>query len=91
MGLLYMFLAISTGLLPNEDSAGDAIIIIFVTNLSIVAGLLLKAILVKYYKLYKSWKDKRDNAMEEKEHLSNLKTLTKIFPDFLPGIKSYLY
>jgi hypothetical protein len=66
MGVLYLFLAISTGLLPNEDAAGDAIILTFVINLAIAAGLLFKDLAIKYYKLYQSYKNKKSKEEREK-------------------------
>jgi hypothetical protein len=66
IGVLYLFLAISTGLLPNEDAPGDVIIVIFVINLSIVAGLLFKDIGKKYYKKYQSCKNQKSKEEREK-------------------------
>ena len=73
MMVLYLFLAISTGLLPDPEAPGDYIILVFVLNLSIIAGLLFKAIGLKYYKAYRSWKDSKRREKEEQIHVENLK------------------
>jgi len=54
-------MAISTGLLPDEDAAGDAIILVIVVDLAIVAGKLIRELLTKYCKIYANLRDKSTN------------------------------
>ena len=91
MAILYLFLAISTGLLPDEDAPGDYIIAVFLINLSITGGLLFKNIAWKYFNLIRSFVDKKCKKKREDKHIHNLKKLNNKYPNVLLGIESFLY
>ena len=91
MAILYLFLAISTGILPDEEAPGATIIVVFLINLSITGGLLFKNIASKYIKFFQSCWDKKSKERRENAHIHNLEKLNRCYPNKLLGIKSFLY